>query len=147
MYHSHKDVNITEQKLNGDLSHLSKWFELDELIINLKKGKTECMLFGSWKWLSKFKEYQLNTKYNETLVNYTRSNLSEHFNRLYKKASGLRLRLLLRIRQSITTRTAATVYEMMIVPIVTYFSLVNPSSCPSRENKLDRFENKVRNIV
>ena len=119
MYYSHKDVNIIEHKLTDDLSHISKWFELNELIINLKKRKTECMLFaGSGKRLSKFKEYlQLNIKYNETLVNCTTSfeylvvllnetlNLSEHG--LYKKASE-RPSVLLRIRQSMITCAAAT---------------------------------------
>ena len=109
----YKDVNIIEHKLTDDLSHISKWFELSELIINLKKRKTECMVFaGSGKRLSK-----LNIKYNETLVNCTTSfeylvvlldetlNLSEH--RLYKKASE-RPSVLLRIRQSMITCAAAT---------------------------------------
>ena len=43
-----------------------------------------------------------------------------------------------------TTRAAATVYEMTIVPVVTYCFLVNTWSCPSRENKLDRLVNKAR---
>ena len=115
------------------------------------------MLFGSGKRLSKFKEYlQFNIKYNETLVNCTTSfeylvvllnetlNLSEHG--LYKKASE-RPSVLLRIRQSMTTRAAATVYEMTIVPVVTYCFLVNTWSCPSRENKLDRLVKKAQDIV
>lgn len=69
LYYAPKDVKTIEQKLTEDMSHLSEWFEKDELIVNLKKGKTECMLFDTGKNLSKIKEHELNIMYNNTVVN------------------------------------------------------------------------------
>ena len=60
LYYAHKDVKIIEQKLTEDMSRLSEWFERNELVVNLKTAKTECMLFGIGRKLTKFKEYELN---------------------------------------------------------------------------------------
>ena len=58
LYYAHKYVKIIEQKLTEDhMSRLSGWFERDELVVNFKTGKTECMLFGTGRKLSKFKEH------------------------------------------------------------------------------------------
>ena len=120
LYYAHKDVKTIEQKLTEDMSHLSEWFEKNELIVKLQRGKTECMLFCTGRNLSKIKEHELNIMYNNTLVNYTTSytylgvlldqtlNLAEHFNKIYKRSHG-RLKLLLKIRKSMTMRAAATV--------------------------------------
>ena len=137
LYYAHKDVKIIEQKLTEDMSRLSEWFEQNELVVNLKTGKTECMLYGTGRKLSKFKEHELNIMHNNTVVNYTTSytylgihldqtlNLTEHFNKIYKRLHG-RLKLLLKIRKSMTTRAAASVYNAMILPVIMYCSLVNP---------------------
>ena len=93
----HKDVKIIAQKLAEDMSRLSEWFERNELVVNLKTGKTECMLFGTGRKLSKFKEHELSIMYNNTVANYRTSytylvilldqtlNLTEHFNKIYKR--------------------------------------------------------------
>ena len=39
-------------QLSGDLNLLVEWFKENELILNLKKGKTEAMLFGTAKHLA-----------------------------------------------------------------------------------------------
>ena len=73
LYYAHKDVKIIEQKLTEDMSRLSEWFENNELIVNLKKGKTECMLFGTGRNLSKNKEHELNIyvqQYGGELYNF-----------------------------------------------------------------------------
>ena len=36
-----------------DLEKISAYFHLNELVINLKKGKSQVMLFGSSQWLKK----------------------------------------------------------------------------------------------
>ena len=158
LYYAHKDVKIIEQKLTEDMSRLSEWFENNELIVNLKKGKTECMLFGTGRNLSKNKEHELNIMYNNTVVNYTTSytylgvlldqtlNLADHFNKIYKRSHG-RLKLLLKIRKSMTMRAAATVYNGMILPITMYCSLVNPWSTMTRQQQLETFECKARRII
>ena len=47
IYVAEKDVSIIESKLNREMEIISNYFRSNELIINLKKGKTEVMLFGT----------------------------------------------------------------------------------------------------
>ena len=42
-----KDVITIEQCLNEDLRNISDYYRRNEMIINLNRGKTEVMLFGS----------------------------------------------------------------------------------------------------
>ena len=65
LHYAHKEVSIIEEELTEDLSRLSEWFEQNELIVNLKKGTTECMLFGTGKNLSKNDDHVLNIKLKE----------------------------------------------------------------------------------
>ena len=53
LYVSGKDSNDINEKLNCDLSRLDKWFAENELIMNLSKGKTEGLLFGTFKQVAK----------------------------------------------------------------------------------------------
>ena len=50
---SDKNVSNIETKLNKDLDKISAYFHLNELVINLKKGTSEVMLYGSSQWLKK----------------------------------------------------------------------------------------------
>ena len=50
---SDKNVSYIETKLNTDLEKISAYFHLNQFIINLKKGKSEIMLFGSSQRLKK----------------------------------------------------------------------------------------------
>ena len=78
IFTSSSEVSIIESHLNQDVNSLATWFHKNELIINLKKGKTEAMLFGTAKRLNKFKERQLNIKVGETLSIVQRNiNISE----------------------------------------------------------------------
>ena len=52
LYYSHKDVKEIEKILSQDLCTVSKWLQENELVLNLKKGKTEVMLFGTKKRLN-----------------------------------------------------------------------------------------------
>ena len=43
---SNKSVSNIETKLNMDLEKVSTYFHLNELVINIKKGKSKFILFG-----------------------------------------------------------------------------------------------------
>ena len=45
IYFADKDISIIQERLNTDLECISNWFSDNNLIVNLKKSKTECMLF------------------------------------------------------------------------------------------------------
>lgn len=55
-YTSSSDIDEIQSKLSKDLRNLllSNWFRVNELILNLKKGKYEVMLFGNGKRLNVF---------------------------------------------------------------------------------------------
>ena len=41
IYYAHSDINVIEKVLNKEMSYLSRYFYQNELILNLKKVKTE----------------------------------------------------------------------------------------------------------
>lgn len=49
IFTSSKDLDNIEHNLSEDINSLASWFRDNELIINLKKGKTEVILFGTAK--------------------------------------------------------------------------------------------------
>ena len=114
-----KDVHIISTKLTDDLKNLSEWLTTNELIINLKKGKTETLLFGTPQKISKNVDH-FSVSYNDTPVVKTSNyvylgvkldgslNLNSHFEKCYKRASS-RLRLLSKLRKDLDTK-AATFY-------------------------------------
>ena len=48
-----KDLAIIEARLSADMQRIHEWCTDNELILNLSKGKTESMLLGTSKRLSK----------------------------------------------------------------------------------------------
>ncbi len=52
IYCSGKDVERIDVMLSYDIDLIAKYLEKNELIMNLEKGKTEVMLFGTAKRLS-----------------------------------------------------------------------------------------------
>ena len=139
----HKNVSDIETKLNKDLEKISTYFHLNELVINLKKGKSEIMHFGSIQRLKKggnllivmYEGNKINfvTQYNylDTIID-NHINLNENFNRSSKRAST-RLRLLEHLRPYLTVDATIKIYLSMIVPIMVYSStiqiLCNDSQC------------------
>ena len=61
----------TEEKLQVDFTNITSWLEDNQLVINLKKGKTETMLFGTEKRLSNLNNQQINLEYNGSKVHFT----------------------------------------------------------------------------
>ena len=117
-----------------DLEKISADFHLNELVINLKKRKSEVMLFGSSQPLKKdgnlvnvmYEGNKMNfvTQYNYpgTIID-NHLNLNENFNRSYKCAST-RSRLLERLRPYLTVDATIKVYLSMIVAIMTNSSAI-----------------------
>ena len=121
--------------LNTELNYLSDWLMENEMVLNLKKEKTEIIVFGTKLRLSKINS-NINVEYHSIKVNCTQSykylgvkvdpslNLSDHFQYVYKTASS-RLRLLRRIRLNLTKTAALRIYQAFIVPKIIYCSFNN----------------------
>jgi hypothetical protein len=112
--------------LSSDTDLIAEYFDANELLINLKKWKTEMMVFGTGKRLSA-QPRQLRVEYRGKPLKTTQSykyvgyvldpglTLNENFEAAYKKA-GNRVQLLSRIRNYVTPSVATKIYQMMIVP-------------------------------
>ena len=104
IYCSGKDVESIEANLTYDMDLIAKYLEDNELIMNLEKGKTEVMLFGTAKRLS-MQSRDLDVRCKGEAVKVTMSYkylgyvldpflaLNKNFEDAYKRASN-RLRLL-----------------------------------------------------
>ena len=134
---------------------LRSWFTENCLILNLKKGKTEFVLYGSKQKLAKKHDCDIiknnepvtKAKSYEYLGVTLDSSLLLHLqlNRIYKKASS-RLKLLSRIRANISPTVAETIYNM-ILPILLY---CHPNYCnlsPSSISKLESVQRRAEKIV
>ena len=130
LYAQGKDLNMIENALSRDMSSLAAWFHENELIVNLKKGKTEAMLFGTAKrYATTAKSFEV--KYKEKPINVTTSykylgvkldptmTMQEHFNSTYKRASS-RLSLLSKVRNLLTDEAAKKICLTMILPVMKY---------------------------
>ena len=124
-------VTSTQSNLQRHFQSLSKYLYNNELIMNLKKGKTEIMLFGTDQRIRRLENSTLQIQHNDPTVNMTYSykylgvtltislNITDHLNATIKKASS-RIHLLKKMRSHMDSKTAKLIYQSMIVPILTY---------------------------
>ena len=157
LFYNHKDQQEIEKVLSKEFGILSSWLRENELILNLKEGKTEIMMFGTKKRLNQ-QERQINVKYRSQPINTTQSykypgvqldpplNMKEHFKGVCKKVST-RLRLLKRIRPFITDLAMFRIYQALIVPSITYCSLTNFYHQPYRKSTILLFESRVGKLT
>ena len=146
LYVPGKSIEIIENELSSDLSILAEWFRENELILNLKKGKTEAMIFGTAKRLATINRNMI-VKYQNTIINVATYykylgvemdptlTFQGHFCKAYKKATG-RLHLLRKLRPQLDAKAATTIYRSIIVPTLTYCSNLFISTSKTQSDKL-----------
>lgn len=112
--------------LNKDFKNVSKIFTENKLIINLKAGKTKCMLLGTSQKLSTVWN-QIHLFYNSTPIHVVKSykylvttvnlnlNLGEQFGKTYKKMSS-KLKLLRQLKYNLTSKTTKSIMVLFIQP-------------------------------
>ena len=134
IYVADKDVAVIDSKLTKDMDAIAKWLDENALIINLKKGKTESLLFGTSQRIAKQNEtltvmyrgaYVLNTSHYKYLgIEIDSSlNLNSHFDKCFKRASS-RLSLLGKLRDNLDLTAAETIYRSLITPTFTYSGIL-----------------------
>ena len=130
-----KFAEETESVLNSELENLFRYFIKNDLIVNLRKGKTEVLIFGTRRRLIllhgkltlKFGPFEINSTDNyKYLGSVTDENLilSENFNCSYKKASS-RLRLLNALRPNLDDKTNTLIYTTMVTLLLMFNSIIN----------------------
>ena len=158
MYMSSSSLKEIEKKLSEDLNSLKSWFDSNELVINLNKGKTETMTFGTSKRLNKLESREMEINLNGVKVSATSSykylgvhldptlNFEDHFNKIYKKATG-QLNLLRRIRGLIDSSTVELIYKTMIMPVFGYCGLTFLARSQSHKNRIESIERRARVVI
>ena len=115
------------------------------------------MLFGTAKRLSSLSR-SLEIKYNEQMLDVTTSykylgvsldpslNLTDHFNKTYKKSSG-RLFLLKKLRPQLNNTSAAAIYNTMVLPVITYCSLLTLHHTRTQSNLFKSLDSRAIKLI
>lgn len=156
IYCSGKEHSTIQDVLNSELDMVTDWLFQNNLILNLKKGKTDFILFGTQQKLRRMDKVVIVL--NRTPVNEAESyeylgvhldrylTLHEHMHKIYKR-SLTRVKLLKRIRHTISPTIALKIYKVMIQPIMTYCSTLYLGLPPTQINKLQKVHEKAMQIV
>ena len=155
IYFSGKSKESIQDRLQSDFNAIADWLESMDLVTNIKKGKTEVMLFGTSQ---KVKNQSLDISYRFTKITNTTCykylgvkldqnlSLSEHIESVYKKASS-RLYLMKRVRPQLTTDAALTLYKTMLIPIFTYCSIITSLYTETVKKRISSFERRTFHII
>ena len=103
IFFSERSVAAVEEVLNQEANLVGKWFTNNNLILNLKKGKTELVIYGTSQKLAK--QPSCNVSLHGTPINQATSyeylgitldnhlTMSMQIDKIYKRASN-RVKLL-----------------------------------------------------
>ena len=157
IYFASDSFIVIQNLLNRDLLNVENYLRDNDLVINLKKGKTEYMLVGTSKKLKSVpSEFKLlfnfaeinrtySYKYLGSIVDHKLS-LTENFCSAYKKASS-RLRLLSALKSQMDNSTATTIYNTMITPLITFNSIINMNFTTTQLKKLSSLDRRACDIT
>ena len=160
VYYSGKTSEEIIKILNDGIQELGKWFKKNDLVINMKRGKTEFVLYGTAKRIS---QQQLSGEQSSVTIcgeNVNQSTsydylgvtlddkltLTEYLQKLYKKGST-RLKLLSTVSESISPYVAETIYCAMIEPVLMYCSPVLLGDERQICHKLQNLQERANKIV
>jgi hypothetical protein len=150
-----QDISEIENQLTSEMQGVAKWLDENDLIINLNKGKTESMLLGTSR---RIQSNPIRVYLNDKLINFTTKyrylgvlvdqnvNLKEHFGQAFRKASG-RLRLLKKIRSSLTMDAAESIYKCMIMPLLTYSSVVTLNLNATQTSRIENLQDRAARVI
>ena len=133
IFYSNASSKNIEEIINKEVQRVADWLRENILVINLKKGKTEFVLYGTAKRLKNAPCVKVeingievtNNEVYEYLGVHVDKTLSflEQFDKIYRKAAK-RLGLLHRIRQKLSTQAAESIYRSIVKPSLTYCDTV-----------------------
>ena len=154
IYVASSSFDDIETSLNKDLQRVSKYFRNNELVINLKLGKTECMLFGTDKRLSKVSK-PLALFYDHVAIHVTNSytylgtivdsslTLNDQFDKMYKNASS-KLKLLSKLKHYLTDEATKCVFKSIIQPGMRYNCLAFLNLNRTRKEQLNSLDRRAQ---
>ena len=157
MFLADKDYDKVERALCSNMDRLPEWFTENELLLNLKPGKTELLVFGTNQRLAKITKnlevihshqvINVTTLYKYLGVELTSSlNLNSQFYRNYKTVLS-RPKTLHRVRHLLTNKLAKDVFRLMVLPALTYCSLLKPSFSNTQVKKHKSLERRSKSLL
>ena len=156
IYVSQKSISEVEKALTSDMANIAKWLENNRLIINLKKGKTEAMVFGTAKrlhsindikiWMNEHSIHVVNSyKYLGVILDAS-LNMNEHLQKTLKSAAA-RIKLLKRMRTSLTSHAAESIYKAIVLPKMLYCSTPTLKISDTMGKKFENLQARAIKII
>ena len=157
IYFASSDVDIIEKTLNFEMKAISEYCFVNELLLNLKKGKTECTLFGTAKRL-RIHGKELKVFYNSFPISFVKEyiylgnvidnnfNLNSNFEHSYKRASNC-LTQWNNVRKYLTVKAATDIFHFMILPILPYTGTTKLTLTKTQTQRLQSFMNRAKRIT
>ena len=154
---SGNNVDIIEKILNEDLVNISGYYIENELIINLKAGKSECMLLGTSKKTKKDRNHP-DLIYGNTHIFVAEAykylgaiidpnlHLTQQFDKMYKQVSA-ELKLLNKLKQYLNEEAIKHVYNSLIRPLLTYNCLTNLYFSNTQIEKFKSLDKRTKHVV
>ena len=141
--------------LNNEITNVERFLTENELIINLKKGKTESMLFSTAR---KLNEANFELFYNNKAINRTNHyqylgisidpliRLNQHFDKSINKAAS-RLKLLSLIRSSVTPFVSFQIFRSKVQSTILYGSSTYLNLNRTNIEKVQSIDRRANKIV
>ena len=157
VYVTEKSKDMIKYQLKEDLKLISTYFQRNQLVINLKKGKTGTMLIGTAKRLTKcgkkltlyYDGIQMQTartyKYLGTTLDSTLS-LSTSFKKMYKKTTA-KLCMMYSLHSYLDQLSKIKIFCGMILPCITYNCTVNMDLNLTQIKKLQTIDIFTTNVT
>ena len=153
LFFSAKKTEDIESMINTEAEFVKTWIKENCLLLNLKKGKTEFVLYGSKLNVKKChiqidnKEVHQPTTYEYLGVTPDQHlNLNEHYSKVFKKICT-RIKLLRKIRHTLSPLVTEKIYMTIIKPIFLYCSTIHFSQNNTWIGKFESLQNRAKCIV
>ena len=158
LFYSHKNMNDIQEGLDKDMNAVASWLNQNQLVINLNKGKTESMIFGTSQKLRKEGNSELTISVGANQIRSMSSykyigvqldptlSFNQHLNCVLKKAAG-KIKVLKKVRSSLTLHAAQAVYQFMIAPTMAYGHFVYLELSSSCLAKFRSLENQAKKVI
>ncbi|CAB4044230.1 Hypothetical predicted protein, partial [Paramuricea clavata] len=137
---------------------VAQWLQRNQFVISLKKGKSESMVFGTARRLAKEENSSLCIQIGSDVIRSTTSyvylgekldpmlNFGQYLHRTFKKTLS-KLKMLKKLRSSLTVQSACMIYQSTIVPLMTYCDMVTLNLPESWLSKFVNLENRPKKII
>ena len=149
MFYAGETSTEIENILGSELEQIARWLNENNLVINLKKSKTECVLYRTHQKTSKSAAFEVKLnglkiaesaayKYLGVVMDKSLT-YAEHIKKTLKKASS-RVKLLSRIRPNLTPHAAEIIYRVMILPLLIYCNNIFVEMSPSKKQRFESIQ-------